>query len=108
MLLGIAFLCRAYGVAATPPGETGYQSVLSQLLAAITGKGVFYAVSIGSILVVLALSANTAFADFPRLARAIAQNGFLPHGFAIRGRRLVYAQGIYALAFLAGALLIAI
>ena len=107
MLLGIAFLCRAYGVAATPPGEVGYQSVLSQLLAAITGKGVFYAVSIGSILVVLALSANTAFADFPRLARAIAQNGFLPHGFTIRGRRLVYTQGIYALAFLAGALLIA-
>ena len=106
MLLGIAFLCRAYGVAATPPGESGYQSVLSQLLAAITGKGVFYAVSIGSILVVLALSANTAFADFPRLARAIAQNGFLPHGFTIRGRRLVYTQGIYALAFLAGALLI--
>src|SRR5271167_2856834 len=85
MLLGIAFLCRAYGVASTPPGETGYQSVLSQLLAAITGKGVFYGVSIGSILVVLALSANTAFADFPRLARAIAENGFLPHGFTIRG-----------------------
>ena len=107
MLFGIAFLCRAYGVAATPPGETGYQSVLSQLLAAITGKGIFYGVSIGSILVVLALSANTAFADFPRLARAIAQNGFLPHGLAIRGRRLVYTQGVYALAFLAGALLIA-
>ena len=106
MLLGIAFLCRAYGVAATPPGETGYQSVLSQLLAAITGKGAFYGVSIGSILIVLALSANTAFADFPRLARAIAQNGFLPHGLAIRGRRLVYTQGIYALAFLAGALLV--
>ncbi len=105
MLLGIAFLCRAYGVAATPPGETGYQSVLSQLLAATMGKGIVYGVSIGSILVVLALSANTAFADFPRLARAIAQNGFLPHGFTIRGRRLVYTQGIYALAVLAGTLL---
>ena len=106
MLLGIALLCRAYGVAATPPGETGYQSVLSQLLADTMGKGVIYGVSIGSILVVLALSANTAFADFPRLARAIAQNGFLPHGFTIRGRRLVYTQGIYALAALAGTLLI--
>lgn len=106
MLAGIAFLCRAYGVAATPPGQSGYQSVLSQLLAAITGTGVFYGVSIGSILVVLALSANTAFADFPRLARAIAQNGFLPHGLAIRGRRLIYTQGVYALALLAGTLLI--
>ncbi len=106
MLAGIAFLSKAYGVAATPPGESGYQSVLSQLLAAITGTGIFYGVSIGSILVVLALSANTAFADFPRLARAIAANGFLPHGLAIRGRRLVYTQGIYALALLAGILLI--
>src|ERR1017187_8556938 len=55
----------------------------------------------------LALSANTAFADFPRLARAIAENGFLPHGLAIRGRRLVYTQGVYALALLAGTLLVA-
>jgi amino acid transporter len=106
MLAGIAFLSKAYGVAATPPGEPGYQSVLSQLLAAVTGNGIFYGVSIGSILVVLSLSANTAFADFPRLARAIAHNGFLPHGLAIRGRRLVYTQGVYALALLAGTLLI--
>ena len=107
MLGGIAWLARAYGIAATPPGESGYQSVLSMLIAAVMGKGWFYAVTIGSILVVLSLSANTAFADFPRLARAIAQNGFLPHSLAIRGRRLVYTQGVYALALLAGVLLIA-
>ena len=106
MLLGIAFLCKVYGIAATPPGQQGYQSVLSQLLAATTGTGPFYWVSIGSILLVLSLSANTAFADFPRLARAIAQNGFLPHGLAMRGRRLVYTQGVYALAAAAGLLLV--
>jgi amino acid transporter len=106
MLAGIAFLARAYGIAATAPGEQGYESVLSQLLAAVAGKGVFYFVSIGSILFVLSLSANTAFADFPRLSRAIALNGFLPHGLTLRGRRLVFVQGIYALAFLAGTLLI--
>jgi amino acid transporter len=107
MLGGIAFLVRAYGIAATAPGQQGYESVLSQLIGAIAGKGGFYWVSIGSILLVLALSANTAFADFPRLARAIALNGFLPHGLTLRGRRLVFGQGVYALAFLAGALLIA-
>jgi amino acid transporter len=106
MLLGIAYLVPAYGIAATDPGLPGYDSVLSQLLAAVTGRGVFYWVSIGSILVVLSLSANTAFADFPRLARAIAQNGYLPHAFVIRGRRLIFAQGVYALAILTGALLI--
>jgi amino acid transporter len=106
MLLGIAYLVPAYGIAATDPSSPGYDSILSQLLAAVTGRGAFYWVSIGSILVVLSLSANTAFADFPRLARAIAQNGALPHAFVIRGRRLVFAQGIYALAILTGILLI--
>lgn len=106
MLLGIAYLVPAYGIAATDPGLPGYQSILSELLAAVTGRGTFYWLSIGSILVVLSLSANTAFADFPRLARAIAMNGYLPHAFNIRGRRLVFSQGIYALASLAGALLI--
>lgn len=106
MLLGIAYLVPAYGIAATDPVMPGYQSVLSQLLAAVTGRGVFYWVSIVSILVVLSLSANTAFADFPRLARAIAQNGYMPQAFVLRGRRLVFAQGIYALALLTGLLLI--
>ena len=105
MLLGIAYLVPAYGIAATDPGLPGYESVLSQLLAAVTGRGAFYWISIGSILLVLSLSANTAFADFPRLARAIAQNGYLPHAFVIRGRRLVFAQGVYALALLTGLLL---
>ncbi len=105
MLGGIAFLCKAYSIGATPPGVAGYQSVLSQLIAAVAGTGVIYWTSIVAILFVLALSANTAFADFPRLARAIAKNGFLPHGLALRGRRLVYTQGIYALSLLAGILL---
>jgi amino acid transporter len=106
MLLGIAFLVPAYGIAATDPGMPGYESILSQLLAAVTGRGAFYWLSICSILVVLSLSANTAFADFPRLARAIAQNQYLPHAFVLRGRRLVFAQGIYSLALLTGILLI--
>jgi hypothetical protein len=55
---------------------------------------------------VLALSANTSFADFPRLCRAMAQNGYLPYGFAVRGRRLVYSYGVYVLAALSAALLI--
>jgi amino acid transporter len=106
MLGGMAFLCIEYHIGATPPGEAGYRSVLAQLIAAVTGQGVFYWTSIAAILIALALSANTAFADFPRLARAIARNGFLPHGLALRGRRLVYTQGIYALAIVAGILLI--
>jgi len=106
LLAGVAYLVGAYGIAATDPGQPGYQSLLSMLLSAIVGRGVFYYVSMGAILVVLALSANTAFADFPRLCRAIAQNNYLPHSFATRGRRLVYSQGIWVLAILAGFLLV--
>ncbi|MGB6429211.1 MAG: APC family permease [Candidatus Acidiferrales bacterium] len=106
LLAGIAYLVHAYGITATEPGQAGYQSVLSMIIVAVAGRGAFYYVAIGSVLVVLALSANTAFADFPRLCRAIAQNGYLPDGFNIRGRRLVYSEGVYVLAFLAGALLI--
>ena len=106
MLAGIAFLIRAYGIAATAPGSPGYQSVLSMLVAAVTGRGWFYYVTIGSVLVILSLSANTAFADFPRLCRAVAQHSFLPHSFGYRGRRLVYTEGILVLAFLAAVLII--
>lgn len=105
MLVGIAYLAPRYGVAATVPGEAGYQSVLAQLLAAITSTGWFYWTSIVSILVVLSLSANTAFADFPRLSRAIALNGYLPFALRLRGRRLIFAEGVYALALLTALLL---
>jgi amino acid transporter len=106
LLAGIAYLARTYHIGATEPGVAGYQSVLSQLVAAVVGTGPFYYVSIGSILVVLALSANTGFADFPRLCRLIAQDGYLPRVFASRGRRLVYSLGIYVLTGLSAFLLV--
>jgi amino acid transporter len=106
LLAGISYLVKTYGIAATDPGQPGYQSVLSMLTAAVFGKGFFYYLTIGSILVVLSLSANTAFADFPRLCRAIAQNNYLPHVFGYRGRRLVYTYGIVVLALLCGGVLL--
>ncbi|MBT9332464.1 APC family permease [Paracidobacterium acidisoli] len=106
LLAGIAGLCRFYGIGATDPTGTGYQSVLSQLTAAVAGRGWFYYVTIGSILLVLALSANTAFADFPRLTRAIALKNYLPHVFILRGRRLLYSHGIIALVGFTATLLI--
>jgi len=106
LLAGIAYLVRAYGIQATDPVLPGYQSVISMLVAAVVGRGVFYYFTIGSVLLILSLSANTAFADFPRLCKAVAHDGFLPHSFGYRGRRLVYSQGIYVLAVLSAILLI--
>jgi amino acid transporter len=106
LLLGIAYLSHVYHIGATQPGTAQYQSVLSQLIGAVAGRGIFYWVSIASILLVLCLSANTSFADFPRLCRAVAEDGFLPRSFANQGRRLVYSEGIWLLVILSGVLLI--
>jgi amino acid transporter len=106
LLAGIALLSRAYGIAATNPNGPGYESVLSMLTRAVMGHGVFYYVTIASVLLVLALSANTAFADFPRLTRAIALDDYMPHIFLLRGRRLLYSWGIYVLVALTALLLI--
>ncbi len=106
MLAGIAYLVRAFGITATEPGSPGYQSTLSMLTMAVAGRGWFYYVTIASILAVLSLSANTAFADFPRLCRAIAAHRYLPAVFRERGRRLVYSWGIWVLFLLSGVLLV--
>jgi amino acid transporter len=106
LLIGIALLCRAYDIAATDPNGAHYESVLSMLTRAVMGHGWFYYLTIASVLLVLALSANTAFADFPRLTRAIALDDFMPRVFLIRGRRLLFSWGIYVLVALTALLLI--
>ncbi len=107
LLLGIGGLVHAYGIGAMEQGAAGYQSVLSQLVGAVAGRGWFYDVAIGSLLCVLCLSANTSFVDFPRLCRLVARDGFLPRPFAVAGRRLVYSVGVLYLAGTAALLLVA-
>ena len=107
LLAGIAYLCSAYRVGATEPGSASYQSVLSQLTAAVLGRGLLYYVTMGSVVTVLALSANTSFADFPRLCRVIALDRYLPDAFAVRGRRLIFSYGVVVLAGFAALLLVA-
>jgi amino acid transporter len=107
LLLGVAMACRAYRVGATPPGRVGYESVLSQLTGAVVGRGWFYDVTMAAVIAVLALSANTSFADLPRLCRLLALDGFLPETFAHRGRRLVFSHGIIVLGVASGTLLVA-
>jgi len=88
-------------------GLPGYQSLLSLIVMAVFGRGWFFHFTMWSVFLALCLSANTAFADFPRLTRAIALNDFLPHVFVLRGRRLLFSYGIYALTAMTAVLLIA-
>ncbi len=94
LLAGIAAVAHAYGLGAMDQTKPDYQSVLSQLAAAIVGRGAFYYVAMTSVLAVLCLSANTSFVGFPRLCRLVAEDGFLPRRFAMADRRLVFSIGI--------------
>jgi amino acid transporter len=105
LLAGVAYLAHAYGIGAMDQTQPNYQSVLSQIAAAVVGRGPFYFIAIGSILTVLCLSANTSFTDFPRLCRLLGHDGYLPRSFALPGRRLVYSAGILWLTLGAGVLL---
>ncbi len=105
LLAGIAFLCGHYRIEAMDQSQPGYQSVVSQLVAAVYGRGWLYYVVIASVLAVLCLSANTSFVGFPRLCRLVASDGYLPRAFAVPGRRLVYTAGILFLTGGAGLLL---
>jgi amino acid transporter len=107
LLVGIAYLASAYHIAAMDQARPGYQSVLSQLTGAVIGRGWIYFITIGSVLAVLCLSANTSFVDFPRVCRLVARDEYLPRSLAIPGRRLVNSVGIVWLAVTAGGLLVA-
>jgi amino acid transporter len=105
-LLGLGYLCPAYQIGAMNEQQPGYQTILSQLVAAVAGRNVFYYVSLASIFIVLTYSAQTSFADFPRVCKFLAEDCFLPPAFARLGRRLVFSHGIVVLTLFSGLLLI--
>jgi hypothetical protein len=67
----------------------------------VFGGGLAYYALQYSTFAVLVLAANTAFADFPRLAGILAHDGYMPRQFAARGDRLAFSNGIIALALVA-------
>ena len=106
LLAGIAVVAHGYALGAMDQTQPGYQSVLSQLAAAIAGHGVIYYVAMASALAVLCLSANTSFVGFPRLCRLVALDDYLPRAFAVADRRLVFSVGVTFLSITGGGLLI--
>jgi amino acid transporter len=106
LLGGIGYLVHSYKIGALSQENPGYESIISQLTSAVVGRGVAYYVTIGGVLSVLVLSANTSFADFPRVCHLLADDKSLPNAFSVLGRRLVYTPGILILAALSGVLLV--
>jgi amino acid transporter len=107
LLMGLLFvgsigLMQALAVVAGPE-----ETILSALARRLLGGGSAYMlIQVGTMLI-LAVAANTSFADFPRVAAILARDGFLPHQLTGLGDRLVFANGIVFLAGAAGVLIIA-
>ncbi len=106
LLMGILFLgsiglMQYLGVVAGPE-----ETILSALARRILGTSLpYYVVQIATLLI-LAVAANTSFADFPRVASILARDGYLPHQFSQLGDRLVFSNGMIALAAVTGALIV--
>lgn len=102
LFLGVMVIARHFGFV---PNENS--TVPSQLGAEAFGEGsplfAFLQIMTAGILF---LAANTAFADFPRLAAILARDGYLPRVFHARGNRLVFSYGILVLAGLASLLIL--
>ena len=103
LFLGISFMASTLGIVPDPTEE---QTVLSQIARLLLGDGFFFIVIQVATVLVLALAANTAFADFPRLSSFMARDSFMPRQFAFRGERLAFTTGIVALSGLAALLLV--
>jgi amino acid transporter len=108
MFLGLSVLAGAMHVT---PFENGTPTVIAQVGKHVYGTGVlghalFFCLQAGTMLI-LVLAANTSFADFPRLASFAAADGFMPRQLQKRGHRLVFSNGILALAAAAIVLVVA-
>lgn len=98
MFTGISYLAHAYQVV---PSET--ETVVSQIARGVFGgRNVMYYVVQGATMLILVLAANTAFADFPRLASIVARDRFMPRQFMNLGDKLAFSNGIVALSVAAG------
>ena len=71
------------------------------------GRGALFWMTMIATFLILILAANTAYADFPRLASIVARDGFIPRQFFNRGARLVFSNGVLFLAIVASALIVA-
>lgn len=103
MFLGITWLAHAHGAV---PNELTHETVVSQIARTIFGDGPIYFVIQVATALILVLAANTAYADFPRLASFLSRDRFLPRQFSSRGDRLVFSNGILALGFFSALLVI--
>jgi amino acid transporter len=103
LFIGLTLVAVQYGLRPTNPGGASVIALAAQA-AFGDGSALFIAFAASTALI-LFLAANTSFNAFPRLAAILAEDGYMPRQFALRGDRLAYSWGIVLLAAIAFALL---
>ena len=106
IILGTLFIGVSILASELAPYPSHDETVISQMGRAVFGTGPIHTLLQFATAGILILAANTAYADFPRLASIIAKDGYLPRQFANRGDRLVFSNGVLFLAGAAAALLV--
>jgi amino acid transporter len=112
LILSSTFIAVSYLAAKlhVVPVEDESKSVLAIIAQAVygtsaIGHALFLILQIGTTLILI-LAANTSFADFPRLASFHAGDAFMPRQLTKRGHRLVFSNGIVALAAAASGIIL--
>lgn len=106
MFIGLSYIAKHKGLVPMEPGEPGYQTVVAQIVSGLFGQGWFFYFVQATTAAILFLAANTAYADFPRLASFVAKDGYLPRQLLSVGDRMVFQNGIVILGAIAMLLII--
>ena len=110
LFIGVTFLATNFAIYPTVPESTARRRAQDRHR---PGRGdrvrrrvaAFYLFQAFTALL-LFLAANTSFAAFPRLAAVLAEDGFFPRQFALRGDRLAFSMGIVLLGLIAASLVV--
>jgi amino acid transporter len=111
LFIGITFLATNFAIYPTTPELYGagveHKTVIAQVAETVFGNNILFYLFQAFTALLLFLAANTSFAAFPRLGAVLAEDGFFPRQFALRGDRLAFSMGILMLGLIAASLVIA-
>lgn len=107
VILGSLFFGTAVLATHVKPYVSEKMTAVAQMGEVVFGRNILFFVLQIATALILTLAANTAYADFPRLAQLIAKDGYLPRQFTSVGDRLVFSNGVIFLAVAASVLVVA-
>jgi amino acid transporter len=111
IFIGVSALAVKLHIVYWESGGNSAAAVIDQISGTVFGKtgvgSVLYNLTQFSTALILLVAAQTSFADFPRVASILAQDGFMPRQLRHIGDRLAFDNGIIILAVLSTLFIVA-